>query len=103
MSTLESITRLRKVCTDNGIYNLAALVTFVSIDGTSSPAKIGKRLKMSQSATYQWFVIFEVFGLISREDAPHGHKKSAAYTEEGLALLEQIRAILAGSSLSGPV
>jgi hypothetical protein len=94
MDLMNAVSRLRELCSQHGIYTLSALSTFIAIGEKLSPGFMRKKFKQSKTCTYDWLVLFELHGLIEREDAPIGMAKKARYTEDGERLLEQLNLLL---------
>ena len=94
MDVKHKVERLRKLYNDNGIYCLSALATFCSLDEVTGVERLAKTLRQSSSCTHQWIVMFELFGLITREEAARGRPRPMVLTPDGLALREALDGLL---------
>lgn len=96
-SIQKKVRSLRKLLTDNGIHNLAALEAFVHFGGSRSFKNVAESSHQSHASICCWANLLEYKGLITRGTEAKKTGRSTTYTEAGTSLMNQLTELLCPS------
>ena len=90
----DAINRLKKMCNENGIYSLSALVVFLHLSPGRTQKEISRLTRQTTSTVNDWIKLFISYGLLVGWERKRFAKHEIKLTTDGEALLSAIKAIL---------